>query len=75
MEWTKLHCREGEDWKIVVKITIIMRDLVIGNEKLKGKGYLEEAVKRVTGKEYEGKPEIWKEYEEALEENKFKKHT
>ncbi|MEG0236459.1 L-fucose mutarotase [Cetobacterium sp.] len=25
-----------------------------------------------TGEEYEGKPEIWKEYEEALEENKFK---
>lgn len=59
MEWTKLHCKEGEDcnnsyiqktreakdkdWEIVVKMTIIMRDLMIGNKKLKEKGYIEEA--------------------------------
>jgi L-fucose isomerase len=59
LQWTKDHCREGEDfnlpakqfsreqkdkdWEFVVKMTMIMRDLMIGNEKLKEKGFGEEA--------------------------------
>jgi L-fucose isomerase len=57
--WTRKHCREGtdfnkketqksraekdKDWDFVVKMTIIIRDLMIGNEKLTGIGYGEEA--------------------------------
>ncbi|MBF9255720.1 L-fucose isomerase [Pontibacter sp. 172403-2] len=57
--WTKKNCREGEDfnaeekqstreekdkdWEFVVKMTLIFRDLMIGNEKLAEMGYGEEA--------------------------------
>ncbi|MDX9881952.1 MAG: L-fucose isomerase [Prolixibacteraceae bacterium] len=59
MAWTKENCMEGEDlndpakqsdrqrkdweWEIVVKITLICRDLMIGNPKLKEMGFGEEA--------------------------------
>jgi L-fucose isomerase len=59
MTWTKKYCREGKDynkiqnqvdrkrkdheWETVVKMTIIIRDLMIGNPKLKEKGFGEEA--------------------------------
>lgn len=59
LEWTKKNCIEGEDcndlavqksreekdkdWETVVKMTLIMRDLMIGNPKLKGLGFAEEA--------------------------------
>ncbi|QNL50575.1 L-fucose isomerase [Olivibacter sp. SDN3] len=57
--WVKKHCKEGKDynasakiksradkdkdWEFVVKMTIIIRDLMIGNKKLKDMGYAEEA--------------------------------
>ncbi|HEY0039083.1 MAG TPA: L-fucose isomerase, partial [Flavisolibacter sp.] len=57
--WTKANCKEGtdfnkpetqksreekdKDWEFVVKMTIIIRDLMIGNEKLTEIGYGEEA--------------------------------
>ena len=59
MEWTRSNCIEGEDinkpeiradrarkdweWETVVKMTLIMRDLMIGNPKLKEMGYGEES--------------------------------
>ena len=59
LQWVKKNCREGEDfnpkekqfpreqkdkdWEFVVKMTIIIRDLMAGNEKLKGMGYGEES--------------------------------
>jgi L-fucose/D-arabinose isomerase len=57
LQWTKEHCKEGEDfntkkssreqkdkdWEFVVKMTLIIRDLMIGNPKLKDKGFGEEA--------------------------------
>jgi L-fucose isomerase len=59
LEWVKKNCKEGEDlnpkekqfsreqkdkdWEFVVKMTLIIRDLMIGNEKLKVKGFGEEA--------------------------------
>ncbi|HVU58602.1 MAG TPA: L-fucose isomerase [Puia sp.] len=59
LAWTKQHCKEGKDfnskekqfsreqkdkdWEFVVKMTIIMRDLMIGNPHLKKKGFGEEA--------------------------------
>lgn len=59
LAWTKKHCREGEDfnlpekrfsrekmdddWEFVVKMTIIIRDLMVGNPTLKAKGFGEEA--------------------------------
>lgn len=59
LAWTKEHCPEGkdfneegkqrsqeqkkEDWEFVVKMTLIMCDLMVGNEKLKEKGFGEEA--------------------------------
>jgi L-fucose isomerase len=57
LQWTKQHCKEGEDfnankssreqkdkdWEFVVKMTLIIRDLMIGNPKLKDKGFGEEA--------------------------------
>jgi L-fucose isomerase len=59
LSWTRKHCREGEDfnnkhnqadpkrkefeWETVVKMTIIIRDLMIGNPKLKDKGFGEES--------------------------------
>ncbi len=60
LEWTKKHCREGEDynpehlkhsreqkdkdWEFVVKMTLVMRDLMIGNSKLDEIGFGEEAL-------------------------------
>jgi len=60
MEWTKKYCKEGADlnaqdkqksrkqkdeiWEYVVKMTLIMRDLMIGNPKLKAMGFGEEAL-------------------------------
>ena len=57
--WTKANCKEGQDfnpsekrksneerqkdWEFVVKMTLIIRDLMIGNEKLLQMGYAEEA--------------------------------
>jgi len=57
--WVKENCKEGEDynpeekqfsreqkdkdWEFVVKMTIIMRDLMTGNPKLKEKGFGEES--------------------------------
>ncbi len=57
--WTKINCTEGTDynakekqfsrkekddhWEFVVKMTIIIRDLMKGNPKLKEKGFGEEA--------------------------------
>jgi L-fucose isomerase len=59
LAWTKKHCKEGDDfnqkkniksreqkdkdWEFVVKMTIIIRDLMIGNKKLSGMGFKEEA--------------------------------
>jgi L-fucose/D-arabinose isomerase len=60
LAWVKKHCKEGrdinpphiqrtaeqkeEDWKTVVKMTLIARDLMIGNPKLAEKGFGEEAL-------------------------------
>ncbi|MDD5699157.1 MAG: L-fucose isomerase [Victivallaceae bacterium] len=60
LAWTKANCREGEDfnapemtksraekeavWEYVVKMTIIARDLMIGNPKLAEMGFGEEAL-------------------------------
>lgn len=56
--WTKANCKEGEDfnttkrksrqekdkdWEFVVKMTLIIRDLMTGNEKLAEMGHGEEA--------------------------------
>ncbi len=59
MTWTKANCKEGADlnaaelqsdrkrkdweWETVVKMTLIARDLMIGNPKLKEMGFGEEA--------------------------------
>lgn len=59
LKWTKANCKEGFDnnppemqhsherkeweWEMVVKMTLIMRDLMIGNPKLKELGFGEEA--------------------------------
>jgi L-fucose isomerase len=59
MLWTKANCMEGADlnaaehqsdrkrkdweWEIVVKMTLIARDLMVGNPKLKAMGFGEEA--------------------------------
>lgn len=59
LAWTHSKCREGEDfnepekqtgraqkdkdWEFVVKMTLIIRDLMIGNPKLKDLGFGEEA--------------------------------
>jgi len=59
LRWTKENCKEGEDqnpaelrknraeadqdWETVVKMTIIFRDLMEGNTKLKALGFGEEA--------------------------------
>lgn len=59
LEWVKANCKEGEDynsedqkwsrdkldadWAYVVKMTLIFRDLMIGNDKLKALGFGEEA--------------------------------
>ncbi len=58
LAWTKEHCHQGkdynhtplaekrkkEDWETVVKMTMIMRDLMVGNPKLAQLGYAEEAM-------------------------------
>ena len=59
LKWTKENCQEGKDynpdefkaseeekdetWETVVKMTLIARDLMVGNKKLKEMGYEEEA--------------------------------
>jgi L-fucose isomerase len=57
LSWVKENCKEGEDlnkdssdrarknweWEMVVKMTLICRDLMIGNPKLKEVGHGEEA--------------------------------
>ncbi|MBW8333077.1 MAG: L-fucose isomerase [Prolixibacteraceae bacterium] len=59
LAWTKANCKEGADlnspelqanrerkdweWEVVVKMTLIARDLMIGNPKLKAMGFGEEA--------------------------------
>ena len=58
LEWTKKNCKEGKDvnpapksrkqkdkeWEIVIKMTLIARDLMVGNPKLKKLGFGEEAL-------------------------------
>ena len=60
--WTKENCKEGKDvnkpedqadaarkeveWETVVKMTLICRDMMIGNEKVIAKGYREEGLGR-----------------------------
>lgn len=60
MQWVQNYCIEGEDinsdeiqfsrekkdenWETVVKMTIIIRDLMVGNDKLNDIGYEEEAM-------------------------------
>lgn len=58
LKWTKENCKEGKDynskpksreqkdkeWEKVVKMTIIARDLMVGNPKLKELGFGEEAL-------------------------------
>jgi L-fucose isomerase len=58
LAWTKANCKEGadtnanpksrarkdEEWDIVVKMTMIARDLMVGNPRLKELGYGEEAL-------------------------------
>jgi len=60
LKWVKENCKEGKDynpvkdqrstkekdkeWEFVIKMTLIVRDLMIGNEKLKDLGYGEEAL-------------------------------
>ncbi|MEE9430261.1 MAG: L-fucose isomerase [Melioribacteraceae bacterium] len=60
LAWVKTNCKEGEDinpkknqfsrkqknedWETVVKMTLIIRDLMIGNPKLKELGFAEEAM-------------------------------
>ena len=59
LAWTKEYCSEGKDyneedkqrsqeqkdkdWEFVVKMTLIIRDLMAGNDKLKEKGFGEES--------------------------------
>jgi len=59
LAWVKENCKEGEDlnpkekqfsrgqkdkdWEFVVKMTLIIRDLMTGNKRLKEKGFGEEA--------------------------------
>ena len=60
LDWVKKYCREGQDnnpkdsqkskeqkdrdWEFVVKMTIIARDLMIGNSRLASLGFEEEAL-------------------------------
>ncbi len=62
LAWTKENCKEGEDvnesakkadktrkeyeWETVVKMTLIIRDMMIGNPKLKELGFGEESLGR-----------------------------
>ena len=58
LEWTKKNCKEGKDlnptpksrkqkdkeWDTVIKMTLIARDLMVGNPKLKKLGFGEESL-------------------------------
>lgn len=60
LKWAKKNCKEGpddnpddwkhtrdqkdEEWEIMVKMTLVMRDLMVGNPKLKELGYGEESL-------------------------------
>jgi L-fucose isomerase len=60
LEWTRRQCKEGrdvnpekmrhtrerkdEEWEAVVKMTLIARDLMVGNSRLEALGYGEEAL-------------------------------
>lgn len=60
LEWTRKNCKEGEDynpdhlkhdreqkdkdWEFIIKMTLIMRDLLIGNPRLNEMGFGEEAL-------------------------------
>lgn len=58
IDWTRKYCREGKDlnekpasrarkdkeWEIVVKMTLIARDMMVGNPELKKAGFGEEAL-------------------------------
>jgi len=58
LSWTKKFCKEGEDvnkekssrerkdheWETVVKMTLIARDLMVGNTALAEKGFVEESM-------------------------------
>lgn len=58
LSWTRKYCKEGKDmnakpksrarkdeeWEIVVKMTLIARDLMVGNPKLKKYGFGEESL-------------------------------
>lgn len=60
MTWTRDHCKEGEDvnptgsqfsreqkdatWETVVRMTLIIRDLMVGNDRLADAGFGEEAL-------------------------------
>ena len=62
LKWTKENCKEGQDrndkeiqrtreqkdndWKTCIKMTLIARDIMVGNEKLNEIGYGEEALGR-----------------------------
>ncbi len=62
LAWVKEKCREGhdpnpdsrahsrqqkdEEWEFVIKMTMIVKDIMQGNEKLKEKGFVEEALGR-----------------------------
>ncbi|BDD01948.1 L-fucose isomerase [Persicobacter psychrovividus] len=62
LAWTKQNCRQGEDinkkeeqvdeaqkqleWETVIKMTLICRDMMIGNERLVEKGFREEGLGR-----------------------------
>jgi len=62
LAWTRENCQEGKDynkpanqadrqrkdweWEVVVKMTLIFRDLMIGNPKLKDAGFGEESLGR-----------------------------
>ena len=62
LAWVKQHCKEGydpnpaerahtrkqkdEEWEFVVKMTMIIRDVMLGNEKLDAMGFKEEALGR-----------------------------
>ena len=62
LAWTRANCKEGKDynnkenqaddvrkqheWETVVKMTLICRDLMVGNQKLVEQGYREEGLGR-----------------------------
>ena len=62
LAWVKAHCREGhdpnpdsrahsrqqkdEEWEFVVKMTLIVKDIMEGNERLADKGFVEESLGR-----------------------------